>query len=63
MDTRKMIKEHIEECEHRIEVIKIFMETNEDSDANQCRANIERLEAVKYELEKQILKKQRKAAI
>ena len=57
MDIQKAIREHIEECEHRIEVIKIFMETNEDSDKDQCKENIERLENVKSELEKHIPKK------
>ena len=54
MDKITAIEEHIKECEHRIEVIRIFLENNEESDKNQCKANIERLETVKSELEKMI---------
>ena len=57
MDIQKAIKTHIKECEQRIEVIKIFMETCENSDKNQCKENIEKFEIAKTELEKRIPKK------
>ena len=54
MDARKAIEEHIKECEHRIEVIKIFMETNDESDKAQCSENIKRFETIISLLKKHI---------
>lgn len=54
MDVKRAIEEHIKECEHRIEVIKIFMETNDESDKAQCSENIKRLETIISLLKKNI---------
>ena len=54
MDARKAIEERIKECRHRIEVIKIFMETNDESDKAQCSENIKRFETIISLLKKHI---------
>lgn len=42
----ELIKEHIEECKHRISVVNNFMATNKDADEDNCCRNIMRLKAV-----------------
>lgn len=41
----ELIKEHIEECRHRISVVNNFMATNKDADEDNCCRNIMRLKA------------------
>ena len=36
MDYQEAIERHIEECEHRIDVITDFMEEDKDSDKDKC---------------------------
>lgn len=47
----EMLKSHIEECRNRIGTINNFMETNKDSDEDNCCRNIMRLKTVISALE------------
>lgn len=50
----RMIKEHIEECLHRIDTITSFAETNSDADKDGCQRNIDRLNTVTSSLKKEL---------
>lgn len=56
METQKALEKHMEECKHRIEVIKILLVT-ENRTIGECSENIETLKTVISALEKQIPKK------
>lgn len=44
MDYQKAIKNHINECRHRVDVIRNHMNTNGDADTDRCLENIQVLE-------------------
>ncbi len=44
MDYQKAIETHINECRHRIDVIRRYVNTNGDADTDVCNKNIEVLE-------------------
>lgn len=46
MDYQKAIENHINECRHRVDVIRNHMNTNEDADTDKCLENIQVLETV-----------------
>ena len=46
MDYQKAIKNHINECRHRVDVIRNHMNTNGDVDTDRCLENIQVLETV-----------------
>lgn len=57
MTESESIKKHIDECNHRIENISFFMDSNSDANKEECCNNIEILQKVINALEKQIPKK------
>lgn len=57
MTEHEVIVSHIEECKHRINVIKNYVKTNKDANAKRCERNIFILETIIKVLEKQIPKK------
>ena len=46
MDYHKVIENHINECRHRVDVIRNHMNTNGDADTDKCLENIQVLETV-----------------
>lgn len=46
MDYQKVIENHIDECRHRVDVIRNHMNTNGDADTDKCLENIQVLETV-----------------
>ena len=57
MTESEAIKKHIDECNHRIENISFFMDSNSDANKEECCNNIEILQKIINALEKQIPKK------
>lgn len=57
MKESEAIKKHIDECNHRIENISFFIDSNSDANKEECCNNIEILQKVINALEKQIPKK------
>lgn len=57
METQKALEKHIEECKHRIEIVKEYMLLHKDADVSYCMGNIKEWETVILALEKQIPKK------
>ena len=51
MEISEAIDAHIEECKHRIDVIKKFMITNGDADKGRCYKNIDLLKTVIYAMQ------------
>ena len=50
----EVIKKHIRECEHRVEIIQDFMENNATANLAKCAENIEILNIAIVALEKQV---------
>lgn len=46
MEYQEAIKNHINECRHRVDVIRNHMNTNGDADTDKCLENIQVLETV-----------------
>lgn len=46
MDYQKAIENHINECRHRVDVIRNHINTNGDADTDKCIENIQVLETV-----------------
>ena len=46
MDYQKAIENHINECRHRVDVIRNHINTNGDADTDRCLENIQVLETV-----------------
>lgn len=46
MEYQEAIKNHINECRHRVDVIRNHMNTNGDADTDRCLENIQVLETV-----------------
>ena len=46
MEYQEAIKNHINECRHRVDVIRNHMNTNRDADTDKCLENIQVLETV-----------------
>ena len=46
MEYQEAIKNHINECRHRVDVIRNHMNTNVDADTDKCLENIQVLETV-----------------